>query len=181
MPSSCRWWLPCLVFLQERHPQSLCSGGFAIPWQTDRGVFTSCCGGWAGSLLCGCCRIRFVCPDHREQPSVCLGSSKVTKNPQSRWQQAPILYSGGEFLPLQMSKPAGAARLVKQPPPSPQCRPSTLVHCQEATLSSEEAAAWWGEAIGTQHQGVQGRVKHRTGSALDSWRCLCLVQKTLWR
>lgn len=170
-----------MVFLQERHPQSLCSGGFAIPWQTDRGVFTSCCGGRAGSLLCGCCRIRFVCPDHREQPSVCLGSSKVTKNPQSCWQQAPILYSGGEFLPLQMSKPAGAARLVKQPPPSPQCRPSTLVHCQEATLSSEEAAAWWGEAISTQHQGVQGRVKHRTGSALDSRRCLCLVQKTLGR
>lgn len=47
---------------------------------------------------------------------MCLGSSKVTKSPQSRWQQAPILYSSGEFLPLQMSKPAGAARMVKQPP-----------------------------------------------------------------
>lgn len=35
-----------------------------------------------------------------------------------------------------------------------------------------------------QHRGApraQGRVKHRTESALDSQRCVCLVQKTVGR
>lgn len=110
-----------------------------------------------------CCRIGIVCRDYREQPNVCLGSSKVTKSPQSRWQQAPILYSSGEFLPLQMSKPAGAARMVKQPPQQQRGEgggehrqdrsPSMLVHHQEAIASSGETATWWGEAISTEeHQ-----------------------------
>lgn len=93
---------------------------------------------------------------------MCLGSSKVTKSPQSCWQQAPILYSSGEFLPLQMSKPAGAARMVKQPPQQRRGEggehkqdhsPSMLVHHQEAIASSGETATWWGEAISTEeHQ-----------------------------
>ena len=103
--------------------------------------------------------LSFVCPDHREQPCVSLGSGEGSQNllisPAAN-PRPPQLK--GTPSPADTRKPAGAAELVRWPPPPPQPgRLRALVHPQEATASSGETAAQGGE--GRQHpaQGSAGR------------------------
>lgn len=103
--------------------------------------------------------LSFVCPDHREQPSVSLGSGegsqKLLISPAAN--SCPPELKGTPS-PADTRKPAGAAELVRWPPPPPQpSRLRALVHPQEAAASSGETAARGGESQQYSAPGSAGR------------------------
>lgn len=107
--------------------------------------------------------LSFVCPDHREQPRVSLGSGKGSQKllilPAAN-SHPPQLK--GTPSPAHKKKPAGAAELARLHPPPPQPgRLCALVHPQEAAASSGETAA----------QGREGRQYPARGSAERSPVC----------
>lgn len=160
---------PCPHFPLGRHVQSASdSGGFSMEEMTLFLVLGSLFG-WCGlfsphSLLerhlipipeawqdheCGGlvahCRIKlFVCPGCREQPCVSQGSGEGSRNLILLAANSRLPQPKGTPSPAVRRKPASAAELARLPPPTTASLCS-LLHSQEATVSSGETTAWGGE------------------------------------
>lgn len=100
--------------------------------------------------------LSFVCPDHREQPSVSLGSGegsqKLLISPAAN--SCPPELKGTPS-PADTRKPAGAAELVRWPPP-PRSPAVSALSCtlRKPQLPREKLLHGEGKAGSTQPQGV---------------------------